>query len=207
MTVDEYIEHNQFKPLTAKELERGKTHIKVYGTQDTMPWSTIYTRLAAGQDVEDIVKMYGHKRQIALWAQKEEVQVQPALVQVLEDEVSHRKNLNAIAKVDPAAATTLMDMVNEIAPDFTAEVAMFSQEVVQTSRELLKGRYIEATDVLNLAKAVQTVTDSVGVTTRHAAAASKTVNNIAVTGFAFIPDEVKPEEVVEADIVEATDVG
>lgn len=200
MNLDEYIEHHAFKPLTAKELEKGKSHIKIYGTQDTMPWSTIYTRLAAGQPIEELVKMYGHKRQIALWARLEGVTPQQPLIDVLEQEVTHRKTVQAIAKADPTAAATLMEMVNEIAPDFTQEVALFSSELVQKSRDLLKGKYIEATDVVNLAKAVQIVTDSVGVTTRHAAAASKTVNHIAVTGFSFLPD-IAPEDVTEATII------
>lgn len=199
-SLDYYIIANGFKPLTAKELEKGKTHVKIYGTTEPMPWSTIYTRLSAGQPIEEIVKMYGHKRQIALWAQLEGVTAQQPLVDIVENEVMQRKKLGAIAKENPAAAETLMEMVNEIAPDFTRKVALFSEEVVDRSRELLKGQYIEATDVLNLAKAVQTVTDSVGVTTRHASASKNTVNNISVSGFSFLPD-IAPEE-IEADTIE-----
>ncbi len=198
MTVDEFIIENKIKPFSPKELAKGKSHLKIYGTQDAMPWDTIYTRLAAGQPMEEIAKMYGHKRQIALWAQQEGVQVQQPLVELLEQEVTHRKTLTAIADKNPDAANTLMDMVNEMAPDFTQSVALFSSEVVAVSREKLKGKFIEATDILALAKAVQTVTDSTGHTVRHASAASHTTNRIAVTGFTFIPD-LAPDEVTRSD--------
>jgi hypothetical protein len=197
-TLDEYILLNNFKPLTDKEIEKGKANIKIYGTLEPMPWATIYTRLSAGQPIEEIVKMYGHKRQIALWAQLEGIAPQQPLVDIVEQEVAHRKQISALANVNPDAATTLMMMVNEIAPDFTQKVALFSEEVVDKSRKLLKGKFVEATDILNLAKAVQTVTDSVGVTTRHASAVSMNNTKINVTGFAFIPD-IKPEEVQPQD--------
>jgi len=206
MTIKEFIEHNNIKPLSAKELAKGKSHLKIYGTQDPMPWDTIYTRLAAGQDMSEIAKMYGHKRQIALWAQQEGVQVQQPLVDLLEQEVTHRKTITAIADKSPDAANTLMEMVNEIAPDYTQNVAMFSSELVDVARTKLKSQFIEANDLLALAKAVQTVTDSTGHTIRHASAAAHTTNHIAVTGFSFLPDvapaDVTPQLVDAATVID-----
>jgi len=195
MTLDEFIEYKQFKPLTEKEIANGKSKLRIYGTNEPMPWSTIYTRIAAGQDMEEIAHMYGHARKIALFAKLEGITEQPPLKEIVEDEVRQRKTLQTIANKSPEAAETLMQMVNEIAPSFQEEVAMFANEVVIKARTKLKEQFLEATDILALTKAVQTVTDTTGHTQRFASANNTTNNtHIQVAGFTFDDVALPPQE-------------
>jgi hypothetical protein len=203
MTIEEYIEAKKCKPLTEKELQQGKNNLKIYGTSEPMPWSTIYTRLAAGQPMDEIAKMYGHGRKIALWAQQDGVAVQPVLTETVEEEIKHRKRVDALTAANPEVAGTLMEMVNEIAPDLQTKVVQFADKVVQKSIDLLDNQYLESSDIVNVTKAVQTATDTVGVTQRHAAAAKVTNNNIKVQGFDFVLDAPPEEpEAIEGEIDE-----
>lgn len=206
MTIDEYISAKKLKPLTAKELEQGKNNLKIYGTSDPIPWSTVFTRLAAGQPMEEVAHQYGHGRKIALWAQQEGVEVQPLLADTVEEEVAHRKRVQAITNASPEVAGTLMEMVNEIAPDFQTNVAVFADKVVTKSIAMLDQKFLESSDIVNLTKAVQTSTDTVGVTQRHAAASSQTANNFKIEGFRFVLDAPPPEEALEAVVEESIDV-
>jgi hypothetical protein len=214
MTIDEYIAARKCKPLTPKELSRGKNYLRIFGTKDPMPWNTIFTRLAAGQSMEDIAKMYGHGRKIALWAKEENVQVDPTLNTAVAEEIEHRKRMTTIANDDPATATTIMEMVNEIAPDFTQKVAMFASKVVDVATKKLEDKFLEASDMQALTKAVQTATDTTGHTARHAASANITASNIQVEGFSFVLDAPPPKddtpieaEAIDAETTEATTDG
>ena len=209
MTLDEYITERNYKPLTPKEIANGKSKLRIYGTNEPMPWSTIYTRIAAGQPMEEITSIYGHARKISLFAQLEGISHQPQLEDIVQNEVQQRKQIQAIANQSEEAAQTLMMMVNEIAPSFQEEVALFSNEVVQKARRKLKEQFLEATDILALTKAVQTVTDTTGHTQRFANAANTTNNtNIQVAGFTFDdvalpPDQrEQPTQHIEAEIEE-----
>ncbi len=188
MTIEEYITHRKCKPLTDKELQQGKNSLKIYGTSEPVPWATVYTRLAAGQPMEELASMYGHGRKIALWAQQDGVTIQPLLEETVEAEVEHRERLQAITNASPEVATTLMEMVNEIAPDFQSKVAQFASKVVDKSISMLDQKFLESSDIVNLTKAVQTSTDTVGVTQRHASAANVNTNNFAIEGFEFVLD-------------------
>lgn len=207
MTIEEYIEHKKLKPLTPKELSQGKNSLKIYGTSEPMPWSTIYTRLAAGQPMEEIATMYGHGRKIALWAVQDGVTVQPVLTETIEEEVAHRERVQTIANADPDVANVLMQMVNEVAPDFQQKVATFASKVVDKSIGMLDQKFLESSDIVNLTKAVQTSTDTVGVTQRHANAASITNNSVKVQGFDFVLDAPTEPTAIEAVIEELPDGG
>ncbi len=206
MTLDEYIIHKNFKPLTEKEISNGKSKLRIYGTNEPMPWTTIYTRLASGQPVEEVVAQYGHARKLTLFARLENIYPQPDLEDIVEDEANLRKRVQAVANQSPEAAKTLMDRVNEIAPDFSTNVAMFADEVVKKARTKLKEQFIEATDILALTKAVQTVTDSTGHTTRHASQASNTNVQIQVAGFTFDEIDLPPDdhEAAQKAIIDVT---
>jgi len=208
MTLDEYIEHKGFKPLTEKEIANGKSKLRIYGTNEPMPWTTIYTRIASGQPIEEVVAQYGHARKITLFAQLEGITPQPELEEIVQEEAAVRKRVQAVANQNPEAAQTLMDRVNEIAPDFATNVAMFADEVVTKARTKLKEQFIEATDILALTKAVQTVTDSTGHTTRHASQASNTNVQIQVAGFTFDEVDLPPEQraIAEQEVADAIDV-
>lgn len=198
--IDAYIAEKKYRPLNAAELKRGKNHLKIYGTSDPLPWSTIFTRLSAGQPIAELAYMYGHGRMITMWAKEMGITYEPQLEQIIVDEVSHRERVTALADANPEVANTLMEMVNEVAPDFVSKVALFSSELVDKSRTLLKGEYIDASDIANLAKAIQTVTDTVGVTQRHASAAQINNNNIRLEGFEFVLDTTPTDTVIEGEI-------
>ena len=199
MTLDEYIEHKEYKPLTEKEISNGKSRLRIYGTNEPMPWSTIYTRIAAGQPMEEITSIYGHARKISLFAQLEGISHQPKLEEIVQTEVQQRQTLQAVANQSEEAAQTLMMMVNEIAPTFQQEVAEFANEVVVKARTKLKEPFLEATDILALTKAVQTVTDTTGHTQRFASQGNTTNNTmIQVEGFDFQLDNA-PIPTLEMD--------
>jgi len=194
MTLDEFIADRGFKPLTEKEISNGKSKLRIYGTNEPMPWTTIYTRIASGQPIEEIVQQYGHARKLTLFAQLEGIAPQPELENIVQDEIDNRKRIQAVANSSEEAARTLMDRVNEVAPDFATNVACFADEVVTKAREQLRGKFIESTDILALTKAVQTVTDSTGHTTRHASQTTNANVHIQVAGFTFDEIDLPPEQ-------------
>lgn len=194
MTLDEFIADRGFKPLTEKEISNGKSKLRIYGTNEPMPWTTIYTRIASGQPIEEIVQQYGHARKLTLFAQLEGIAPQPELENIVQDEIDNRKRIQAVANSSEEAARTLMDRVNEVAPDFATNVACFADEVVTKARSKLKDTFIESTDILALTKAVQTVTDSTGHTTRHASQTTNANVHIQVAGFTFDEIDLPPEQ-------------
>jgi len=208
MTLDEFIIDRAYKPLTEKEISNGKSKLRIYGTNEPMPWTTIYTRIASGQPIEEIVQQYGHARKLTLFAQLEGIAPQPELENIVQDEIDNRKRIQAVANSSEEAARTLMDRVNEVAPDFATNVACFADEVVTKARTKLKEQFIEATDILALTKAVQTVTDSTGHTTRHASQTTNANVQIQVAGFTFDEIDLPPEqrEIANQGIIDATPI-
>ena len=199
MNLESYIKEKKYKPLTDKELAKGKEALRIYGTQTPMPWATIFTRIESGQDIEEIGKQYGHARKIALYAQLAGVTTDPALQTFVETEAAQREQIQEIANthgVDKAA--TLLQRVNEIAPDFQTDLATFASKMVKKAIGKLDDRFLEASDMLSMAKAVQTTTDVVGVTQRHASASVINTGDIKVSGFDFVLD-MPP---VETDVIE-----
>lgn len=200
--LEQYIEENGFKPLTKKEIERGKSALMVYGTQQPMPWSTIFTRIAAGQPISELAYMYGHKRKLALFAQLEGVTEEPILKDLIDNTVSDRKAIAAIGNADPQVAATMMEMMNEIAPNFQEKVSAFLDKAVDVATDKLNGKFIEASDIDVLVRAVQRATDTTGHTQRHASA--QAINtNVQVTGFDVVLDYQPPNHEHEVEVIEA----
>jgi len=153
-----------------------------------------------------IEEMYGHGCQIARWAQRDSIQIDPTLYEAVASEIEHRERIATIADKDLTEAITLMNMVNEIAPDYTQKVALFSSKLVNKAIRLLDTPTLAPDDLTSLAKAVQTSTDTVGVTQRHASAASITNNSVKVTGFDFVLDDTPPlpDPRDSRDVIDAT---
>lgn len=202
--LEEFIEKKGYKPLTEKEISKGKDALCIYGTKTPMPWSTIFTRIESGQDIEEIGKQYGHARKIALFAQLHGVTADPQLEEFVTTEARQREQIQEIANEHGVEkAVTLLQRVNEIAPDFEKKVAMFADKMVKKAIDKLDEKYIEASDMVNLAKAVQTTTDTVGVTQRHASATQINTGDIKVTGFDFVLGAPPPQaQVTDADVVD-----
>jgi len=206
MNLDEYIEHKGFKKLSAKEIEHGKGGLKIYGTQQDMPWSTIFTRISAGQPLEELAHMYGHGRKIALFARLEGITVEPILEDTITKAVDHRQTMAAIGEQSPEVAATMMEMMNEIAPTFQQKVVVFLDKVVDVATEKLEGKFLEASDIDVLVRAVQRATDTTGHTARHASAVNVGVN-VQVTEFDVVLDykPQDPNEVLEAVVMDPND--
>ena len=207
MNLDEYIEDKGFKPLTDKEIERGKANLKVYGTQQDMPWSTIFTRIAAGQPIEELAHSYGHGRKIALFAKLEGVTVEPILEDTIKQAVDHRATMNAIAEQSPEVAATMMEMMNEIAPTFQQKVAVFLDKAVDVATEKLESKFIEASDIDVLVRAVQRATDTTGHTERFSTSNNGASLSVQVTGYDVVLDYQPPnhQEVINAIDAEIAD--
>ncbi len=200
MTLEDFILEKNYRKLSDKEIAKGKGHLKVYGTNEPMPWAQIYTRIAAGQPLEEVTRMYGHSRQLALWAQQEGVTLNPVLEDTIEKEVEHRQRISALANASPDVTSTLMEMVNEIAPDFQTNLAILADKVVKKGITMLDNQFLESTDLVNIMKAGQQASDTTGHTQRHANA-SQSSTNIQVTGFRVVRDSppTPAEQITERD--------
>jgi hypothetical protein len=209
--LDEFITLSKYRPLTEKELQRGKTYLRIYGTQEPMPWSTIYTRLSSGQPIAQVIKQYGHGRKISLWAQKDGVTRDKEVSEVLDKGVEARQAIQHIAAKDPDTAKTLLQRMNELTPDFQGNVAIFADKVVRKAIAKLDDKYLEPSDMEKLANAVQKSTDIIGVTQRHASGININNTEVKVQGFDFVldappqPQPQQDEQQQQTIDVEATD--
>lgn len=201
MTPEEYIEFNDCKELTKKELKKGKHSLKIYGTDDSMPWTEVYTQISIGISMVDIAEKYGHGRKIALFAIKDNIQFIPAVAEAFEGEIDQRKKMQVIGETNAKVYETIMEAANEHAPDLATNVAKFSDNLIQKATTLINKDDCSSSDILNCAKAVQTVTDVTGHTQRHSAGVSIGSVNQAPTGFDWVED-VAPENVTEAEVIE-----
>jgi hypothetical protein len=199
MTPQEYVDFHGHKPLTPNELNIGKTRLNIFNTDTPMPWDEVYTRIAAGMGMEHIAHIYGQGRKIALWAIKDGITPNDTMSQLLDDEIEQRRKMQAVEIQNPVAAHTLKEMANEYAPDAAKNIATFSNELVVRAKNKLQEQRITSLDLVNLAKAVQTASDILGHTQRHANAASLTHNEIMVQGFDFQLDAPQDTTVIEAE--------
>ena len=206
MTPQEYVDFHDHQPLTANEKNIGKTRLNIFNTDTPMPWDEVYTRIAAGMSMEHVAHIYGQGRKIALWAIKDNITPNETMTALLDDEIEQRRKMQAVETTNPVAAHTLKEMANEYAPDAAKNIATFSNELVKVAKTKLKTDRITSLDLVNLAKAVQTASDILGHTQRHANAASLTHNEIAVSGFTFQLDERPPlpekttDTVIDAEV-------
>jgi len=197
--LEEYAKLNGFKPLTSKEVKE-KYKVKIYGTQDPLPWTEVYTRLSAGMSIDDVVHIYGQARKITLFALKDGIDINPVLSQTLDDEILQRRKMNEIEKSNPEVARTMKEMVNEYAPDVARDVIMLSKKLVQRATDIIDDKDDACTtnDLKNIAAAVQTMTDTIELTQRHGAGVQVNAGNIQVEGFSFVLDAPP----VDAEIID-----
>ena len=202
-TPQEYLDEMNPKPLTTAEIKRGKKSLCISGTDTLMPWEEIYTRISAGMDMGHIALKYGHGRKIALWAVHDKVTTNETMSKLLDDEIVQRRKVDAVADVSATAANTLMDMANEYAPDVSKQAVLLSQDVLKRASVIVNEtnpkRAATSLDLVNIMKAQQMVTDSLGLTDRHAASASHTQNNVMVEGFTFSLDS--PPQSIDTEVV------
>ena len=200
MTPEEFIEHNALKPLSDVEL-RSKDKVKVFGTGEPMPWEEVYTRIAGGMSMEHIEEIYGNARKIALWAIEDNIGVVPEIADTIDSEIQQRRKMKEIQMTNPAVAKTMLEMANEYAPDVGREVVLLSQSLVKKAQQLVNDEDCSSNDLNNIAKAVQTMTDTIELTQRHSAGiqvgAGASVN---VQGFEFVLDAPPEEEAIEAEV-------
>ncbi len=203
MSPEEYVKHIDAQPLSINELNRGKHGIRISNTDEPMPWNEIYTRIAAGMKLEHIAEIYGQGRKIALWAIHDKISHQPLVQDVLEAEIDQRRKMQDIANENPEAAATLHAMANEYAPDAAKNIAVFANKAILAATNDIDKPKRTSLDLLNLVKAVQSASDTLGHTQRHASAVNQTTNHVAVTGFTFELDAPPTQdrlETIEAEV-------
>jgi len=202
MTVCEtYLKHankKEFKPLTEKELRKGKDSIKIYKSKKKMPWDKVYTRIKAGQPLDIIAQKYGNIRKIVLWAIEDGIDVDEELDSLVDDKIEVDRKMNMIEAVNPNISNTLKEMVAEYAPDLATEVAKFSKKAVKTAQRLISDKECTSNDFRNITAGMQTLTDMTSLTERHNKVGGNSVTQVNVTGFDFVQDNTP---VIEAEIV------
>lgn len=213
MTPEEYLKDKDAKPLSDQEIKRGKKSLRVFGTDDPMPWDEIYTRIAAGMSMEDIAHIYGHGRKIALWAIKDKIELNPTISDALDSEITQRRTIQAIGEQNPIAAQTIQDMANEYAPDSAKKASLLADKLIQAGSDVLdrevtnkmtgkKAKAYTSLDLVNISKALQTSTDVLGLTQRHASATQIGSAQIQVSGFTFALDEPQDQlPVIDAQVL------
>ena len=191
MTPQEYIQQNNYQPLTPNELNRGKESLNIGNTQDPMPWEEVYTRIAAGMDMTHIAHIYGQGRKIALWAIKDNIELTTAVSTLLDSEIEQRRKMQSVEEQSPIAAATLHAMANEYAPDAAKNIAVFANKAILAATEDIHKDKRTTLDLVNLTKAVQTASDILGHTDRHAQSAQTTNNTVLTGGWTFELDAPK----------------
>ena len=198
MTPNEYIEHHKIKALTKKELKKGKTSLRVSNTEEPMPWETIYNRLRLGEPVENIAKEYGHGRKIALWSIRDKIDIEPVMQEALMNMVNNRETMKEIEKVDPQIAMTIQETANKYAPTLAEKIIKIGSSSMDAMQVLIDNGECTTNDHKNISAAALTWSDLVGLTQRHANAASLNVLRPVVEAFDFVEDyqeaEVLPSE-------------
>ena len=202
MTPEEYITTHDCKPLTPNELNYGKSKLRISNADELLPWEEIYTRIAAGMDMEHIAEIYGQGRKIALWAIKDQIKLIPEVSSLVDDEITQRRKLAALADESTTAASTIQEMVNEYAPDVAKDIVTFAHKAIKAAIGDLDKPKRTSLDLVNLTKAVQTASDTVGTTQRHASQAQGAQATVLTGGWTFTLD-TPPDQLpaIEAEIL------
>ena len=200
MTPEQYIEEYNLNPLTNNEIKRGKQILKIRGTDEYVNWTEVYTRISAGMSMTDVADIYGNGRKIALFAQLDGVTLNETLSKTLDNEIVQRRQMDSLEKSDPVIARTMKEMANEYAPDVGRKVALLSVKLVDKATEIIDDQEPTTNDLLNIAKAVQTMSDTIELTQRHASAVAANVS-LQIDGFSIVED-VAPEPI---DVIEVTE--
>ena len=194
----DYINEHKFKELTELEIKAGKKDIKITGTKELMPWTEVYTRISAGMSMEHIALIYGHGRKISLWAEHDGIKLLPEVSDILDGEIIQRRKMNAVEVSNPEVAKTIKEMVNEYAPDTAKLVVELSRDLIKKGSTIINDDDCTSSDMLNVAKAVQTMTDTTQISERFSTNAGIAGGlSIHVEGFSF----KKPDSMIEAEIV------
>ena len=193
MTPLEYIEVHSLKPLTAKEIKKGKNSLKISGREDPMPWEEIYNRLSLGEPVVNIAKEYGHVRKIVLFAIRDKVELNPVYQKAVIDIVNNRETMKEIGRVDPSSAMTIQETANKYAPTLAEKVVKLGASSMDAMQKLINDGECTTNDHKNISAAALTWSDIVGLTQRHANAASLNVLRPVVEAFDFVEDYQEAE--------------
>lgn len=195
ITPEQYAELHNLKPLSAKEKKRGKEKVTISGTDEPMPWTEIYSRIAIGEPIENIAEKFGHARKIALWAIEDNVTIMPELGDVLLAEVEQRRKMDMIEGQNPTLALTIREAANEYAPDAARKSIDLSVALIDAGRKMIRNGDYSSNDLKNIADMLQRTTDTMGLTQRHSAGMNIENAKIHVTGFQFIEDTPEPIDV------------
>jgi len=166
-----------------------------------MPWDEVYSQIRIGIPYEDIQHEFGEIRKIIMFAIEDNIEYIPAVGQLLDDDVALAKKKTVLASVDLTLVKTMEEAVSRYAPEIIKNVSIFGAQLVQRATAMINTEYATTSDLMNAAKAVQTVTDTLEVTQRHSAGVQIGNAQVQVQGFEFVLDEPP----VEAEIVGETD--
>lgn len=202
MTPKEYAALNNLKPLSKKELKRGKNKIKIYGTDKKMPWTEVYTRIQAGMKLEHIADIYGNIRQIVLWAIEDNIEPNAVISDIVDELIVANRKINEVEAVNPTAAMTMKEMVHEYAPDVAKNVVLLANSMVMKGQSKLNSDECTTNDMVNIAKAVQTMTDTVELTQRHSAGVNIANASVQVQGFEFVLDSPPEKSEIEQNVID-----
>ena len=189
-----------FKSLSEKELRRGKYKVKIAGTKDPMPWDEVYSQIRVGFPYEDIAHEFGEIRKIVMFAIEDSIEYFAPSGEIFDEEVVIATKKTQLATVDLTLVKTIEEGVARYAPDLIQNVSVFASTVVKRATTLINADYATTSDLLNAAKAVQTVTDIGGITQRHSAGVQIGNAQVAIDGFSIIMDEPPEENVIEGEI-------
>jgi len=195
-----YASNNNFKPLTEKELAKGKYKVKIAGTKDPMPWDIVYSQIRAGFPYEDIKHEFGEIRKIILFALHDGIEYLPLAGELLDSSVEIATTKTNLAAIDLTLVKTIEDGVSRYAPDLIGDVSKFGAALVKRATTMINSEYATTSDLLNASKAVQTVTDTLEITQRHSAGVQIGNAQVSVQGFEFVLDAPPEKDAIEGEI-------
>lgn len=202
MTVcEQYAKDHDLKPLTKKELFKGKDELNIYNTDTLMPWTEIYTRITAGVPLDTIAEIYGHIRKITLWAIEDGIDVDFEISEFVDNKIRIDRQMNQIEGKNAVVAETLKDVVSEYAPDIKRDLAIFSKAAVRRGTSLINDEDCSSADFKNVMAGMLTLTDMTSITERHSTNAGQANLTVHVEGFAFEKDEPK-EQITDVEVIE-----
>lgn len=178
----------EYKPLSKKELKRGKDRVKIFNTDSPMPWDKVFSRIRLGFPYGDLDKKYGHLRKIILFAILEEVSYDPEPSKLVDDIVDVRIRKKELAIKNPAMVATIEEAINEYAPDIYKKVAVLATAVIDKAIKEVPKEETGSNDVNNYITAAQKATDMVSITQRHASTIGVNMHKPLVEAFDFVED-------------------
>ncbi len=203
MTVcEQYAKDNDLKPLTEKELKKGKKKVKIYGTKEKMPWNDVYTRIRVGMKFEHINEKYGNIRKIVLFAILDEVDFEEMLSDALDEKIVADRKFNNIEAVNPEAGGAMRDMVVEYAPDLKKKAINLVSSAIDRGQQIINSKDCTSNDLKNVLQAVQIGTDITDITQRHSTNIGNSNLSVQVDGFDFVLGVAPEKKVIDVDIVE-----